>query len=372
VEPIAIIGVGCRFPHANNPESFWKLLHNGIDAIAQVPKDRWDVDAFYDPDPAIPGKMNTRWGGFLDQVDQFDPNFFGISPREAERIDPQHRLVLEVAWEALEDAAIAPERLAGSQTGVFIGIGNYDYGRFLCRDLANINIHNGTGLTLSIAANRLSYLLDLHGPSMAIETACSSSLVAIHSACQSLQSGESNLAITGGVSLMLSPDMTITFSQARMMAPDGRCKTFDASADGYVRGEGCGIVILKRLSDAIADQDRILAVIKGSAVNHDGLSNGITAPNGLAQQAVIRQALKNAGVAPAEISYIEAHGTGTPLGDPIEIRALKAVLMSGRSSEQRCGIGSVKTNIGHLEPAAGIAGYRYNTGKFPPTYTCSS
>jgi acyl transferase domain-containing protein len=356
VEPIAIIGVGCRFPHANNPESFWKLLHNGIDAIAQVPKDRWDVDAFYDPDPAIPGKMNTRWGGFLDQVDQFDPNFFGISPREAERIDPQHRLVLEVAWEALEDAAIAPERLAGSQTGVFIGIGNYDYGRFLCRDLANINIHNGTGLTLSIAANRLSYLLDLHGPSMAIETACSSSLVAIHSACQSLQSGESNLAITGGVSLMLSPDMTITFSQARMMAPDGRCKTFDASADGYVRGEGCGIVILKRLSDAIADQDRILAVIKGSAVNHDGLSNGITAPNGLAQQAVIRQALKNAGVAPAEISYIEAHGTGTPLGDPIEIRALKAVLMSGRSSEQRCGIGSVKTNIGHLEPAAGIAG----------------
>ncbi|MEA5622677.1 aminotransferase class III-fold pyridoxal phosphate-dependent enzyme [Nostoc sp. UHCC 0251] len=356
MEPIAIIGIGCRFPQANNPESFWKLLHNGIDAIAQVPKDRWDVEAFYDPDPATPGKMNTRWGGFLDRVDRFDPNFFGISPREAERIDPQHRLVLEVAWEALEDSAIAPESLAGSQTGVFIGIGNYDYGRFLCRDLANINIHNGTGLTLSIAANRLSYLLDLHGPSMAIETACSSSLVAIHSACQSLRSGESNLAITGGVSLMLSPDMTITFSQARMMAPDGRCKTFDASANGYVRGEGCGITILKRLSDAIQDQDRILAVIKGSAVNHDGLSNGITAPNGLAQQAVIRQALKNAGVAPAEISYIEAHGTGTPLGDPIEIRALKAVLMSGRSPEQRCGIGSVKTNIGHLEPAAGVAG----------------
>lgn len=356
MEPIAIIGIGCRFPNANNPESFWKLLHNGIDAIAPVPKDRWDVDAFYDPDPATLGKMNTRWGGFLDMVDRFDPAFFGISPREAERIDPQHRLVLEVAWEALEDAAIAPESLAGSQTGVFVGIGNYDYGRLLCSDLSNINSHNGTGLTLSIAANRLSYLLDLHGPSMAIESACSSSLVSVHSACQSLRSGESNLAITGGVSLMLSPDMTITFSQARMMAPDGRCKTFDASADGYVRGEGCGIVILKRLGDAIEDNDRILAVIRGSAVNHDGLSNGITAPNGKAQQAVIRQALKNAGVVPAEISYIEAHGTGTPLGDPIEIRALKAVLMQGRSPEQRCGIGSVKTNIGHLEPAAGIAG----------------
>ncbi|WP_414590455.1 aminotransferase class III-fold pyridoxal phosphate-dependent enzyme [Anabaena sp. CCY 9614] len=356
MEPIAIIGIGCRFPKANNPESFWKLLHNGVDAIASVPKDRWDVDAFYDPDPTTPGKMNTRWGGFLDQVDQFDPAFFEISPREAERIDPQHRLVLEVAWEALEDAAIAPESLAGSQTGVFIGIGNYDYGRILCSDLSNINSHHGTGLTLSVAANRLSYLLDLHGPSMAIETACSSSLVAVHSACQSLRSGESNLVIAGGVSLMLTPDMTITFSQARMMAPDGRCKTFDASANGYVRGEGCGILILKRLSDAIKNSDRILAVIRGSAVNHDGLSNGITAPNGKAQQAVIRQALKNADVAPAEISYIEAHGTGTPLGDPIEIRAIKAVLMAGRSSEQRCGIGSVKTNIGHLEPAAGIAG----------------
>jgi acyl transferase domain-containing protein/SAM-dependent methyltransferase len=356
VEPIAIIGIGCRFPNANNPESFWKLLHNGIDAIAQVPKDRWDVDAFYDPDPATPGKMNTRWGGFLDMVDQFDPGFFGISPREAERMDPQQRLVLEVAWEALEDAGVVPKHLAGSQTGVFIGIGNYDYGRFLCSDLANINSHNGTGLTLSIAANRLSYFLDLHGPSMAIETACSSSLVAVHSACQSLRTGESNLVIAGGVSLMLSPDMTITFSQARMMSPDGRCKTFDASANGYVRGEGCGIVILKRLSDAIQDEDRILAVIRGSAVNHDGLSNGITAPNGLAQQALIRQALKNALVSPAEISYVEAHGTGTPLGDPIEIRAIKAVLMQGRSSEQRCGIGSVKTNIGHLENAAGIAG----------------
>ena len=356
MEPIAIIGIGCRFPNANNPESFWKLLRNGIDAIAQVPSYRWDVDAYYDPDPNTKGKMNTRWGGFLDCVDRFDPGFFGISPREAERMDPQQRLVLEIAWEALENAAIAPQRLAGSQTGVFIGIGNYDYGRFLCRDLSNINSHNAPGLTLSLAANRLSYLLDLHGPSMAIETACSSSLVAVHSACQSLRSGESNLVITGGVSLMLSPDMTITFSQTRMMAPDGRCKTFDASADGYVRGEGCGIVILKRLSDAILDKDRILAVIKGSAVNHDGLSNGITAPNGLAQQAVIRQALKNAGVAPAEISYIEAHGTGTALGDPIEIRALKAVLMQERSPQQLCGIGSVKTNIGHLEPAAGIAG----------------
>jgi malonyl CoA-acyl carrier protein transacylase len=356
VEPIAIIGVGCRFPGANNPESFWRLLHDGVDAITKVPSNRWNVDAFYDPNPVTPGKMNTRWGGFLEQVDQFDSGFFGISPREAERMDPQQRLVLEVAWEALEDAGLAPELLAGSQTGVFIGIGNYDYGRLLCSDLSNIDSHNGTGLTLSLAANRLSYLLNLHGPSMAIETACSSSLVAIHSGCQSLRSGESNLVIVGGVSLILSPDMTITFSQARMMAADGRCKTFDASADGYVRGEGCGIVILKRLEDAIRDRDRILALIRGSAVNHDGLSNGITAPNGLAQQAVIRQALENAGVAPAQISYVEAHGTGTSLGDPIEIRALKAVLTQGRLPEQCCGIGSVKTNIGHLEPAAGIAG----------------
>ena len=356
MEPIAIIGVGCRFPGAKDPKSFWQLLRNGVDAIAQVPKERWDIDKFYNPEPGTPGKMSTRWGGFLEQVDQFDSSFFGISPREVERMDPQQRLVLEVAWESLENAGIAPSKLSGSQTGVFIALGNYDYCRLLTKDLSLVNAYDGTGNTLSIAANRLSYILNLRGPSVLLETACSSSLVALHFACRSLQSGESNLSLVGGVSLMLSPEPFITYSHARMMAADGRCKTFDASADGYVRGEGCGVVVLKRLSDAVRDEDNILAVIKGTAVNQDGLSNGLTAPNGPSQQAVIRQALENAGVMPAEISYVEAHGTGTSLGDPIEVKSLKAVLMQGREPYQPCWLGSVKTNIGHLEAASGMAG----------------
>ncbi len=356
MEPIAIIGIGCRFPGAKDPESFWQLLRNGVDAIAEVPKDRWDIDAFYDPEPGKPGKMSTRWGGFLEQVDQFDPSFFGISPREVERMDPQQRLVLEVAWEAIENAGLAPDKVSGSQTGVFIGIGNYDYCRLLAKDITLANAYDGTGNTLSIAANRLSYILNLRGPSVVTETACSSSLVALHFACRSLESGESNMCLVGGVSLMLVPETTITYSHARMMASDGRCKTFDASADGYVRGEGCGIVILKRLSDALRDEDNILAIVRGSAVNQDGQSNGLTAPNGPSQQAVIRQALENAGVTPAQISYVEAHGTGTSLGDPIEFKSLKAVLMQGREPEQTCWLGSVKTNIGHLEAAAGITG----------------
>jgi acyl transferase domain-containing protein/acyl carrier protein len=355
VEPIAIVGIGCRFPGASSPEAFWHLLHHGIDAISEVPMERWDVDSLYDPEPATPGKMSTRYGGFIEGVDSFDPSFFGISPREAERIDPQQRVVLKVAWEALENAGIAPSNLSGTQTGVFIGIGNYDYGIVVSKDLERINAYDGTGNTLGIAANRLSYLLNLRGPSLAIETSCSSSLVAIHLACRSLQNAESDLCLVGAVSLMLSPQQTIIYSQARMMALDGRCKTFDASADGYVRGEGCGIVVLKRLSDAIRDGDRIQAVIRGSAINQDGLSNGLTAPNGPSQQAVIRQALENAGVEPAQISYVEAHGTGTSLGDPIEVRSLKAVLAEGRSTDQPCLIGSVKTNIGHLEAAAGMA-----------------
>jgi acyl transferase domain-containing protein len=355
VEPIAIVGLGCRFPSANSPEAFWQLLRNGVDAIAEIPSTRWSLNDFYAPEPATPGKMNTRYGGFIDQVDQFDPEFFGISPREAERIDPQQRLVLEVAWEALENAGIVPAQLAGSQTGVFIGCGNYDYGILLTQDLSAVSPYDGTGNTIGISANRLSYFLNLRGPSLAIETSCSSSLVAIHLACQSLRNGETNLCLVGAVSLMLSPAQTIAYSQARMMASDGRCKTFDADADGYVRGEGCGLVILKRLSDAIRDGDRIRAVIRGSAVNQDGLSNGLTAPNGPSQQAVIRQALENAGISPAQISYVETHGTGTSLGDPIEIKSLKSVLMQDRT-DQPCWFGSVKTNIGHLEAAAGMAG----------------
>jgi malonyl CoA-acyl carrier protein transacylase len=299
--------------------------------------------------------MYTRWGGFLNQVDEFDASFFDITPREAEQVDPQQRLLLEVAWEALENAGVPPKQLAGSSTGVFVGISNSDYNRLLSHDVSSLTAYNGTGTAFCIAANRLSYSLDLKGSSLAIDTACSSSLVAVHYACQSLQTEESDLCLAGGVNLILSPEVTITFSQARMMAADGRCKTFDASADGYVRGEGCGVVILKRLADALRDRDNIQAVIKGSAVNQDGLTNGMTAPNGLAQQAVIRQALNKAGVAPAEISYVEAHGTGTALGDPQEFKALKTVLMEDRCPNQPCWMGSVKTNIGHLEAAAGIA-----------------
>jgi phthiocerol/phenolphthiocerol synthesis type-I polyketide synthase C len=353
-EPIAVIGLGCRFPGAENPEAFWQLLHNGGDAITEVPSDRWDVDAFYDPTPATPGKMNTRWGGFLEHVDSFDSEFFGLSPREVEHMDPQQRLLLEVAWEALENTGQSPELLAGSYAGVFIGISSYDYSRF--QYSTNMDAYTGTGNAMSIAANRLSYFLNLRGPSVAIDTACSSSLVATHQACLSLRNKECDLALAGGVNLILTPDTTISLSQTRLMSADGRCKTFDSRADGYVRSEGCGIIVLKRLSDALRDGDNILALIRGSAVNQDGRSNGLTAPNGFAQQAVIYQALENAGVVPSQISYFEAHGTGTALGDPIEVNALKEVLIAGRSSEHPCWIGSVKTNIGHLEAASGIAG----------------
>ena len=252
-EPIAIIGIGCRFPGANDPQAFWQLLRDGVDAITEVPAERFSLDAFYDPDPAAPGKTNTRWGGFLEQVDQFDPHFFGISPREAARMDPQQRLLLEVAWEALQDAGQVAERLAGTQAGVFIGISNNDYGRIQFGDPDRIDAYAGTGNALSIAANRISYLFDFRGPSMAIDTACSSSLVAVHLACRSLWNGESNLALAGGVNLILSPAVTINFTKAGVMAPDGRCKAFDARANGYVRSEGAGVVVLKPLSRALAD-----------------------------------------------------------------------------------------------------------------------
>ncbi len=356
-EPIAVIGLSCRFPGADSPEAFWQLLRDGVDAITEVPADRWDVDSYYHAGPITRGKMNTRWGGFLRDADRFDPQFFGISPREAARMDPQHRLFLEVAWEALERAGHASSQLAGSRTAVFAGISSTDYSWILLKDPDRIDAYTGTGNAHTIAANRISYLLDLRGPSMAVDTACSSSLVAIHLACQSLRNGESDVALAGGVNLLLSPELTITFSQARMMASDGRCKTFDARADGYVRGEGCGVVVLKRLSDALRDGDNVLAVVRGSAVNHDGRSNGLTAPNGPAQQAVIREALTDAGVTPDQISYVEAHGTGTPLGDPIEIQSLRAVLEEGRAPDQSYLVGSVKTNVGHLEAAAGIAGF---------------
>ena len=294
-DAIAIIGIGCRFPGANNALAFWDLLQGGIDAISEVPADRFSLDDYYDSDPAAAGKIVTRFGGFIDHVDQFDAHFFGISPREAARMDPQQRVLLEVAWEALEDAGQVRDRLAGTNTGVFIGISNNDYGRIQFNDVNRIDAYAGTGNALSIAANRISYVFDFHGPSLAVDTACSSSLVAVHQACNSLRSGESTLAIAGGVNLILSPAITINFSKAGAMAPDGRCKTFDARANGYVRGEGAGVVVLKPLAQALADGDPIYAVIRGSAVNQDGRSNGLMAPNPHAQEAVLRAAYLSAG-----------------------------------------------------------------------------
>jgi len=353
---IAIIGVACRFPGARSPQEFWALLDSGHDAIREVPPERWNPKAWYSPVPGTPGKMSTRWGGFLEGIERFDAAFFSLSPREAASMDPQQRLLLEVAWEAWESAGLVPGTLAGSKTGVFVGISTNDYARLQVRESRLPDIYMGTGNASSIAANRLSYFFDLRGPSLAVDTACSSSLVSVHLACRSLRQRECDLALAGGVNALLSPDLTVAFSQGRMMAADGRCKTFDAAADGYVRSEGCGLLVLKRLSAALADGDPIWAVLRGSAVNQDGRTNGLTAPNGLAQQAVIRQALEDAGVAAHQIDYVEAHGTGTRLGDPIEVDALKAVLLPGRPAQQTCWVGSVKTNIGHLESAAGVAG----------------
>ncbi len=360
-EPIAVIGMSCRFPGgANDPESFWRLLCDGVDAVREVPPDRWDIDTYYDADPSTPGKMYTRWGGFLEgwPVDSFDARFFGVAPREAEGIDPQHRLLLEVAHEALERAGQATSRLAGSLTGVFVGIMNADYAALHLKtgDPKRMDAYYALGNEPSFSAGRLSYLLGLRGPSMALNTACSSSLVALDLACQSLRAGRCNLAIAGGVNLMLSPEVTIASSRIRSQSPRGRCRTFDAGADGYVRAEGCGIVVLKRLADALADGDPILACYRGSATNHDGPSGGLTVPSGPAQEMLLRAALANARANPEDILYVEAHGTGTPLGDPIEVRALGAVLGQGREAKAPLAVGSVKTNLGHLEAAAGAAG----------------
>ena len=358
-EPIAVVGVACRFPNdANSPEAFWDLLLNGVDAITEVPPDRWDVDAYYDPDPDKPGKTYTRWGSFLKNVDLFDADFFRISPREAVGMDPKQRLLLEVAWEALENAGLASKDIIGSLTGVFVGISSHDYlyMRARANDPASLDAYFSTGVSESVTAGRISYFMDLRGPNLSLDTACSSSLVAAHLACQSLRLRECDMALAGGANVLLTPEGTITISRARMVSFDGRCKTFDASADGYVRGEGCGVVVLKRLSDALANGDRVLAVILGSAANQDGRSNGLTAPNGLSQEAVIRAALENAGVRPGEVGYVEAHGTGTSLGDPIELRALQAVYGREHTKESPLYVGSVKTNIGHTEGAAGVAG----------------
>lgn len=359
-QPIAVVGIACRFPGGvRNIEEYWQLLRDGRDAVRDVPADRWDVDAFYDPNPEAPGKMYSRRGGFLEGVDQFDPQFFGITPREVLHMDPQQRILLEVTWEALERAGIAPDTLAGSKTGVFTGIGFNDYSRLLSQlDLAEMNAYTGPGTQVCFASGRVSYTLGLRGPSVPIDTACSSSLVAVHLACQSLRHRESDTVLAGGVNLVLVPEGNVWLSRAGALAPDGRCKTFDASANGFVRGEGCAVMVLKRLDDAVRDGNTILAVIRGSAVNHDGRSSGLTVPSGPAQEALLRQALSSAGIQPEEVTYLEAHGTGTSLGDPIEMRAMLSVLGRGGTKLRTTPltVGSVKTNFGHLEAASGIAG----------------
>ena len=355
-EPIAIVGMACRLPGAQDLDAYWDLLQEGRDAITEVPPDRWDVDEHYDPDPVVPGKMNTRWGGFIADVAGFDPGFFGISPREAKQLDPQQRLALELCWEALEDAGIAPNSLRESRTGVFFGAMWDDYAKLSAGVPESIVQHTATGQNPSIVPARISYTLGLNGPSLVVNTACSSSLVATHLAIHSLRRGESSLGLVGGVNLMLSPESSIVMAKFGGLSPDGRSMAFDARANGYVRGEGGGVVVLKTLSRALADGDRIYCLLRGSAVNNDGFSNGLTAPSPRAQQSVLRDAYAAAGVAPHEIEYVEAHGTGTMLGDPIEANALGAVFGPGREPARPLRVGSVKTNIGHLEAAAGIAG----------------
>ena len=354
-EPVAVVGIGCRFPgNVTGPDSFWQLLVDGVDTIAEVPPDRWDADAFYDPDPSASGRMTTKWGGFVPDVDAFDADFFGITPREAVAMDPQHRMLLEVAWEALEHAGIPPDSLSGTRTGVMMGLSSWDYTIVNIERRADIDAYLSTGTPHCAAVGRISYLLGLRGPAVAVDTACSSSLVAIHLACQSLRLRETDVALAGGVQLTLSPFTAIALSKWSALSPTGRCNSFDANADGFVRGEGCGVVVLKRLADALRDQDRVLAVVRGSATNQDGRSNGMTAPNALAQRDVITSALRLADVTPDSVNYVETHGTGTILGDPIEFESLAATYGRGEGS---CALGSVKTNIGHLEAAAGVAGF---------------
>jgi acyl transferase domain-containing protein/SAM-dependent methyltransferase len=355
--PIAIVGIGCRFPGGiHDPDSFWALLRDGKDAISEVDPERWSNDDFYDANPDAPGKITTRWGGFLNDIYAFDPHFFGISPREALSMDPQQRILLEVCWEALENAGIAPAGLARSSTGVFVGMATGDYETLEVRSLSRheIDAYTSIGTAESVASGRISYQLGLVGPSLSVNTACSSSLVAVHLACQSLRLGECRQALAAGINAILAYEHSISLSKAGMMAADGRCKTFDAAADGFVRAEGCGVVVLKRHRDAIADGDNILAIIRGTAINHDGRSNGLTAPNGPSQEAVIKAALLNGRVDRHSVSFIETHGTGTALGDPIEVQALGAVFGPGRDPANPLMLGSVKTNLGHMESAAGI------------------
>ncbi|MCW5770134.1 MAG: polyketide synthase, partial [Rhodospirillaceae bacterium] len=369
--PVAIIGIGCRFPGAEGPNAFWEMLCAGRSGISKVPKDRWSAEAFYDPHPEAIGRARTKWGGFLPDVAGFDAEFFGISAREAESMDPQQRILLQVVWEGLEDAGIPPERLAGKPVGVFVGISVNDFANLNRKDTGRDTLHAGTGGALSIVANRVSHRFDLRGPSVSVDTACSSSLVAADMACRSLADGTSEVALAAGVNLMLDPAISVLFSKANMMSPTGRCFSFDERADGYVRGEGVGVVVLKTLHSALADGDRIYAVIHGTAVNQDGRTSTITVPNAEAQERLLREVLDNAGMKPDDVTLVEAHGTGTPVGDPIEAHAIGSVFGKERQDGAPVTIGALKSAIGHLESAAGIAGIIkaalcVDRGKIPP------
>src|SRR5881394_2074455 len=372
---IAIIGIGCRFPGGvNDAESFWRLLVECRDAVTDVPADRWNVERYYDPEPGIVGKSVAKRGGFVDGIDQFDPQFFGISPREAPYVDPQHRLLLETSWEAIEDAGVVLDFEKGSDVAVFVGISHNDYQGIQSTAFDHFGIapHTPTGSAHSIAANRISYCLNLRGPSVAMDTACSSALTAIHAACEHIWSGRGDTALAGGVTVMITPGGFIGFSQASMLSPDGKCKAFDASANGFVRGEGAGMVLLKRLSQAIADGDSIHGVIIGTALNQDGHTNGISLPSPEAQARLVRDACVDAGITPSQIGFVEAHGTGTAVGDPIEAHALAEALCRNRSADAPLPIGSIKTNLGHLETAAGVAGLMkamlvLKHGQIPPS-----
>jgi acyl transferase domain-containing protein/NADPH:quinone reductase-like Zn-dependent oxidoreductase/NAD(P)-dependent dehydrogenase (short-subunit alcohol dehydrogenase family) len=356
-DPIAIVGMACRTPGgADTPDKLWRLLAAGVQTTAEVPSDRFDAASWYDPDPAVPGKSLTTRGSFLDRIDLFDADYFSVPAREADQMDPQQRLALEAAIEAIDDAGAVHSQLRGSRSGVFMACYHSDYARLVYEDVEALDTRTLAGTLHGVVANRISHFLDLRGPSLTLDTGCSSSLVAIHLACQSLRLGETDFALAGGVSLMATPELFVAMTKVGFMSPDGECKTFDARADGFGRGEGCGMIALKRLSDAVADGDRILAVIRGSAVNQDGRSTVLTAPNGQAQEALVEDALEAAAVAPSRINFVEAHGTATTLGDPIEVEALSAVLGAVSTETETCYLGSAKANLGHLEAAAGVVG----------------
>lgn len=372
---LAIVGLGCRLPGGvTTPAGLWDLLSSGVDAVGTVPDGRWDAYRHLSPGHAAAVDRVPRHGSFLneEQLAGFDADFFGISPAEAAAMDPQQRILLEVAWEALEHAGLPADRPAAARTGVYVGACSDDHGRAALEDLPSITARTGTGSAMSIIANRLSYALDLRGPSMTVDTACSSSLVALHLARRGLLAGECDTALVGGVNLLLSPGVTLNFADGGVLSPGGRCRPFSAAADGYVRGEGCLVVVVRKLDDALRDGDRVLAVLRATGTNQDGRSNGLMAPNPAAQESLIREVWADSGLDPTEASYVEAHGTGTPLGDPIEASALGAALGSGRSVASPLRIGSVKSNLGHLEGAAGLLGLvkcvlALHHGLIPPT-----